>query len=565
MTTVSPSSAAISDTLPPARTDGVAWEPHWEDPADAGFTWHYDLTHFPDPLTPLGYDLYIGPFLDGFGMGRPDEPRSFASTRVNGYVFMCNRQAPKTGGEAPEPTLEERLVKLEAARAGERWRGEILPELLTTIEHYRSTDFDALDDAALVGEIERLRERRVRAGVLHMLALRPWSQAMTLLVDAYKELTGGDGVQAARLVQGYGNKSVETDHALWRLSRQAAALPAVRKRLARVDARTAGATLAALEADAAAAPFVSALGAFLEEYGWRSDLFELAMPSWAEDPTIPLCQLRAFLVMEDRDPEVELARLAAERDALVAATLAGLEPEKRALLERVLAAVRDVVSLQEDHNFYIDQRLALLPRRLVLAAARRLVSRGLLAAEGDVFFLHAAELCGALGSTLEDGSQPAGGLAALVDERRAELARWATLTPPAYLGAAPPPPEPAAAGGGAANGTIEDDGAVVLTGNGGSAGIARGPARILRTLSEADRLRPGDVLVARTTMPPWTPLFAVASALVVEVGGVLSHPAVTAREYGLPAVLNVRGATTKIRDGQLLEVDGTRGRVRLLS
>ena len=88
---------------------------------------------------------------------------------------------------------------------------------------------------------------------------------------------------------------------------------------------------------------------------------------------------------------------------------------------------------------------------------------------------------------------------------------------------------------------------------------------MLLSLAEAERLQPGDVLVARTTMPAWTPLFAVASALVTEVGGMLSHAAVTAREYGLPAVLGVPDATKRIRDGQLVEVDGAEGLVRIIS
>ena len=536
----------------------VRWD-QWDDPADAQCTWHFDLTHFPDVMTPLGYDLYMQPFMKGFevGMIEHGEGGAFQSRRVNGYLFMYHRAGPKA--PAP-PSPDERLAKLSGA--GARWRDELLPEIQGLIDHYRVTDFDSLSDAALAHEIETLRERRVRAGVLHTLALRPWSQAMNLLVDTYKELTGGDGVQAARLVQGYGNKSVEAGHALWRLSQLAASLPELRARLARVDSKNAREVLRDIETDGAAASFVAALREFLDEFGWRSDLFELAEPSWAEDPTIALCQLRAYLQMEDYDPDGDLARLAAERETLVQETLAALKPAPRARLERVLAAVRDVVTLQEDHNFYIDQRLALLPRRLVVAAARRMVGQGWLTGEGDVFYLHAAELTAALERRDTDG------LAALVQRRKDEMARWAAVTPPEFIGA---PPEPAktapAAGvtGESSAGAMDGDGAVVLTGNGGSAGVARGPARILHTLSEADKLHPGDVLVARTTMPPWTPLFAVASAMVVEVGGVLSHPAVTAREYGLPAVLNVRDATNKIRDGQIVEVDGTRGRVRLLS
>jgi pyruvate,water dikinase len=83
-------------------------------------------------------------------------------------------------------------------------------------------------------------------------------------------------------------------------------------------------------------------------------------------------------------------------------------------------------------------------------------------------------------------------------------------------------------------------------------------------LSEGHRLQPGDVLVARTTMPAWTPFFAVASAVITETGGVLSHAAVVAREYGIPAVLNVTDAARIIRDGQLIEVDGSAGVVRML-
>jgi phosphoenolpyruvate synthase/pyruvate phosphate dikinase len=84
-------------------------------------------------------------------------------------------------------------------------------------------------------------------------------------------------------------------------------------------------------------------------------------------------------------------------------------------------------------------------------------------------------------------------------------------------------------------------------------------------LNEANRFQPGDVLVTRTTMPPWTPLFAVASAVITETGGILCHAAVTAREYGLPAVLCVENATRLIKDGQPVEVDGSNGTVRILS
>ena len=105
----------------------------------------------------------------------------------------------------------------------------------------------------------------------------------------------------------------------------------------------------------------------------------------------------------------------------------------------------------------------------------------------------------------------------------------------------------------------------VLRGNPGSPGVVRGRARVLRSLPEAAGLRPGEVLVAETPAPPWTPLFATAAAIVTDTGGILSHSAVVAREYRIPAVVGVGAATATIRSGQMVEVDGDGGTVRVLS
>jgi pyruvate,water dikinase len=98
----------------------------------------------------------------------------------------------------------------------------------------------------------------------------------------------------------------------------------------------------------------------------------------------------------------------------------------------------------------------------------------------------------------------------------------------------------------------------------GSAGVRRGTARVIHSLAEAGKLQPGDVLVAIATEPPWTPLFATASAIVTDSGGVLSHSAVVAREYRIPAVVGTGNATTTFQDGQLIEVDGNAGIVRVV-
>src|SRR5204862_335686 len=103
----------------------------------------------------------------------------------------------------------------------------------------------------------------------------------------------------------------------------------------------------------------------------------------------------------------------------------------------------------------------------------------------------------------------------------------------------------------------------VLKGNGASKGQARGRARVVRSLTEAEALQPDDVLVCRATSPPWTPLFAVAAAVVTETGGVLSHSAICAREYAIPCVVGLQGAMAKIPEGAIISVDGTRGTVTI--
>ena len=517
-----------------------AFPVQWDDPADAETCWQYDPEHTPGAIEPLAFDLGLGPFIEGFGWGL--RPRVF-----NYYPFFRWQQRAAASGEDAPPSASdfERLRE-----AGRRWEDEILPEVLGHIERFRTADFAAMSNEQLAEEIERLPELRRRSGELHTLSITPPHMALTALMRVYHELTGGDELSAIRLVQGYGNKSVEAGDALWRLSRIAANLPSVKERiLALEDGKTAQ-MLDELRRDADARPFVEALDSFLEEFGWRSGA-SLFGVTWVEDPSVPLTMLRAYLETEGYDPAEERRRLAEERDGAVEQALAGLDGDGRERLRDAIDTAKEVLHLTEDHNFYIDQRLYTMPRRLVLEAGRRLASAGVVAEPGDVFFLHLGEFCAALrGDSAE--------VSALSAQRRREFDRWRQVKPPAYVGA--PPPKGAEPRPPASRPERTGD----LTGTGASAGVARGPVRVVRTLDEAGRLRPGDVLVTRVTLPPWTPLFAVACAVVTEVGGMLGHTATVAREYGIPAVLAVRDATFLLQDGQLAEVDGSRGVVRVV-
>mgnify|MGYP000206281647 FL=1 len=108
-----------------------------------------------------------------------------------------------------------------------------------------------------------------------------------------------------------------------------------------------------------------------------------------------------------------------------------------------------------------------------------------------------------------------------------------------------------------------DQDETVLRGVGGASGSVTGPAKIVRSSEEFAKIRPGDILVCTSTSPTWTPLFGTVGALVSDSGGVLSHTAIVAREYGLPAVVGVKDGTRRIADGQIITVDGDNGLVLL--
>jgi pyruvate,water dikinase len=514
----------------------------WEDPADADVCWRYDAEHMPGAYAPLEFDLGMGPFLDGFGWGL--QPR-----HINFFIY--DRVAPTAGdggvSHAPPPKPNG-----DAAReGGKRWREEVLPEVIAHTERYRTTDFASMTNAQIIDEIARLPALRHRSGQLHTLAITPHWLGMTLVVDTYKELTGGSDLEALRLMQGYGHKSFEAGEQLWQVSRIAGETLSVAERLASIDNGTAVARLDAMRDEPAAAPFIAAFDAYLDDYGWRTG-GGFRQQTWREDPAVPLMMLRAYLETDGYDPAAEQQRLAEEREAARREALGGLDDAGRRRLQDALDAARGVVMLSEDHNFYIDQRLWCMPRRLITEAGERLVAAGALDDAGDIFFLRSRELCAGLGGSYA-------GLRDVVAERRADFDRWKDVRPPTFVGAPPP------AGLDEHRPRTPRERSGELRGTPASAGVARGPARVILSLGEAGRLSPGDIMITRVTSPPWTPLFAVAGAVVTEVGGVLSHTPIAAREYGIPAIAGLPDATRRLRDGQLIEVDGSTGEVRVVA
>ena len=324
--------------------------------------------------------------------------------------------------------------------------------------------------------------------------------------------------------------------------------------------------MAALEKSPASQPFLADLRLWLAEYGQRLNAtFAISEPSWIEDPTPAIEYLKADLAQAEPRPGMDATALSAGREQAVTEARRKLAGYPKPVVERfemLLKAAQTATVVHEDHNVWIDQRLFYHLHRLVVGFGQRLVQEGLLDSPADIWYLTPAELeDGQLAPTLRD----------LVQKSKAEMERFSHVTPPPMLGTvaafdmgdAGPMVRAMMKGEMAPSNTGNLD-ANMVKGLAGSAGLVRGTARVIHSLAEAGKLQQGDVLVAPATEPPWTPLFATAAAIVTDSGGVLSHSAVVAREYRIPAVVGAGNATTTFKDGQLLEVDGNAGTVRVV-
>jgi len=353
--------------------------------------------------------------------------------------------------------------------------------------------------------------------------------------------TGEDGLRIVLRALPF-NPTTEMDLELWALSRNVRDDPASRQVLAQ---RSPGQLSTDYRAKALPPLLQRELSAFLERYGHRAIAeIDLGLPRWSEDPAHLLGAIANYQRLEDPvlAPDAQFARGAREAQAAIAKVLARVHGPRRAIASVFLRRVRLLAGLREMPKFQAIRVFA-RGRAILAPVGAELASAGRIAKADDLWFLTLPDMRRALaGVDMRD----------LVAERRAEYAReLARRRIPRLLLSDGTDAE-------AAYATPVPDGA--LRGTPASPGTARGVARVIRSPAGA-RLEPGEVLVAPSTDPGWTPLFLTASALVMEMGGMMSHGAVVAREYGIPAVVGVPDATERITTGERVVVDGSAGTV----
>jgi len=443
------------------------------------------------------------------------------------------------------------LLRVVARRTTWRGRRRYLKHLTRTLNRFTEVDCRGLSDVGLGVHFRRI----VDYGLVQLRV--PWMLGPGLAFGlALRRFTGkwlndADGALSARLLSRAGGMaSADSALDLWRLAVWISSQPSLREK--GLEAGDFASLEETMTRTVDGRVFLERWRGFMAQHGHRTrGEVDIAIPRWSERPDEVLGMLRHCLRnVGQPDPLQLLEDRSRQRERLLAECRNRLRPPlRRWMLGFLVQQAQDGLVFRENLKNELVRVVAYL-RRLLLEMGGRLTRSGVLDRREDLFFFTLEEL-----GPVWTGRADFDARSVVRARREVYRANEALSPPPVVVGSfdparhRPPPFDPQA---------------TVLAGLAVSAGVVVGPARVILQTDPDARVLPGEILVAPHTDPGWTPHFLTAAGLVTDLGGQLSHGSVIAREYGLPAVVNVRFATRLIRTGQRICVDGDRGRVVIL-
>ncbi len=526
--------------------------------------WFVDF-HWPRGFSPLGYHFVSGAaFCTQLAAHQLPLPPAGGLVQRMGGPFLYESEVPVQSpweigfrAERIGKNMPKFLGNFEAIWEERKW------ELDLGLQYFESYDFAGKSLAEIGQYTTDARTFNQRAWEIHFEIMYP-------LLAIYLQLYGlcaGNGIDPAniaKMLQGRDSKIMETDRAMWDLVDEARRL-GIQEHFDHEPTQIRSALAAA---GGNSSIWLTKFDDFLKVYGWRTEgIADINIPSWIEDQSSPLGQLRNFIKGGERHDFDAASRAShAERDEAIEGARSTLNGENLGAFNELLGicSVANFSWWNEDHNYYIDLRASIPMRRGALALAESVGAERY--DDGTFLFMpEFMQVC--------NGTKQWKDLSTLATARHEYYDHYQTLRPtvPKVVGTLPDKVEDPVLieifgmHHHYFEGLKSDVNSTVLTGFPASAGLYRGTARVMLSALELFDLEDGEILVTEATSPNWTPAFAIIGACVCDGGGSLTHAATVSREYGIPCVVGTSVATQRIKTGDVIEVDGSKGTVTIIT
>ncbi len=562
----------------------------WASEEEKGLFWVYDDLHCPRPVSPMYYDIGVWTLTCDHMFRRFGTPfaSDWIAKVVNGYLFTAavpadpdfaipaeefgNLYMPRVPKHDPEYAGKiggylGAVLGVYGENFPDWWHDRLVPEMDRNLKFLESKidiweEIPLMEWAIILEDCIDILDRHWK--IHWMLNFSQLSSTLALqaaLAEAAGEVTSKHEEILGRLQNSSADRNWDAIKLLCELKDEVKGDSA----LSEAFANEAGAEiLVALEGSERGQKFIKkGLKAYQREFGWHAVWsHEFVYPSRFETPEPVLDLIKGYLD-SDYDYRPVVAELAEDIKKATKELIEGI-PEGEAL--DALIAANEInlrmAPLTPDHHFYIDQGTHQHVRVVLICIGKQLVQLGVLNEPDDVIYLKYNELRYLMGD-LENFDAKS-----IVAERRAERDKNEAIRPPEFIGTATESqlefpylnlwgfPEKL---------HYDTETKGKIEGLGASPGVVEGVAKVVFTPDEFDQVKAGDILVCQMTNPAWTPLFALISGVVCDAGGMVAHPAVMAREFGIPAVIGSSIATRDIKTGDRIRVNGTDGVVEILS
>lgn len=449
------------------------------------------------------------------------------------------------------------------------WNG-CVEEMLGRYAELKKCDVDNCTSIELLANFEETINVCRRMWEIHMYMMYGTNTCYILFENMCRQMVGIDDTHPTfhALITGFDHKVFQVDKAIYEYAKKAEEL-GLASIFVNNDPKDIGAKLSETPTGR---ELKDEIEAFAKVDGWRMQrMAEINLPTWVEDQTPIYMNMKAFLVKGgDFNLDAERAHMTKQRIAAEQEVLAKIPADQRSWFTALMKVAQKTGIFSEEHDHYFDLYTHAMMRRVALAMGKRWVKAGTIDVADDIFMLNPDEVrkCALTPDQFN--------VRHIVDARKAEYQGWLkNPNPPVILadgfdmdmamGVLVQSMDPIALKVVVGSmPVVRPELKADLYGTCGSPGSAEGTARVILSEDQLAEVQPGDILVAATTSPSWTPVFSTIKGVVVDRGASLSHAAIVGREYGIPVLMNVFVGTEKVKSGMRIRIDANMGTLHIV-